>query len=527
MDFVKIYSKELKNKDIELTVDFNMNMNDFMVRGKSFYAVWDEERELWSTKETDVQRLIDKELQKEYEKLQKENPDKKIHVKYLNNYSSRTWMMYKSFLQHLPDNFVELDNKVLFKDESSTKYNYATKRLPYNLVDGPCEAYDELMRTLYDYDERQKIEWALGAIFKGETINIQKFIVLYGDSGTGKSTVLKIIEQLLEGYIIIFDAKALGSSSNQFATEPFRTSALAAIQHDGDLSRIEDNSKLNAIVSHEPMIINEKFKSGYTITPKCFIFMATNKPVKITDAKSGLIRRLIDVKPSGRKVNTNKYKKLMKQISFELGAIAYRCITVYEELGDSYYDGYRAVDMIYKTDVFFNFVEEHMDIFLQEDGIGLLRAYDMFKQYCADSALDCKIPRYKFREELKNYFEEFHEKYWNGEKQIRSYYRKFIQDKFFRTTGRIVPIEEYDLIKLEDIPSILDKTYSDIPAQYATESGIPEKKWDEVDTKLKDLHTNRTHYILLNQDHIVIDFDLKNEDGEKSLEKNLIEANKW
>ena len=91
-----------------------------------------------------------------------------------------------------------------------------------------------------------------------------------------------------------------------------------AIQHDGDLSRIEDNTRLNSLVSHELMTVNEKFKSTYANRFKCFLFMGTNKPVRITDAKSGLIRRLIDVSPSGNKLNPKEYKTIVKQVGFEL-----------------------------------------------------------------------------------------------------------------------------------------------------------------------------------------------------------------
>ena len=82
--------------------------------------------------------------------------------------------------------------------------------------------------------------------------------------------------------------------------------------------QIEDNTRLNSLVSHELMTVNEKFKSTYANRFKCFLFMGTNKPVKITDAKSGLIRRLIDVSPSGDKLSPKEYKTVMKQIEFEL-----------------------------------------------------------------------------------------------------------------------------------------------------------------------------------------------------------------
>ena len=122
--------------------------------------------------------------------------------------------------------------------------------------------------------------------------------MIYGKKGTGKSTVLDIIEEMFKGYWSVFVADELASKAHQFATAAFKDNPLIAIQHDGDLSRVEDNSKLNSIVSHEEMAMNEKYKPTYMARVNCFLFMATNKPVKITDAKSGIIRRLIDVHPS-------------------------------------------------------------------------------------------------------------------------------------------------------------------------------------------------------------------------------------
>ena len=110
-----------------------------------------------------------------------------------------------------------------------------------------------------------------------------------------------------------------------------KSNPLVAIQHDGDLSKIEDNTKLNSIVSHEEMTMNEKYKPSYTSRINSFLFMATNRPVKITDAKSGIIRRLIDVKPSGRRIPAKRYHALMQQIDFELGAIASHCLKYTEK----------------------------------------------------------------------------------------------------------------------------------------------------------------------------------------------------
>jgi phage/plasmid-associated DNA primase len=197
-------------------------------------------------------------------------------------------------LKRRPDCEVQLDEKLTFLNTEVKKEDYVSKRLPYELEEGDYSAWDKLVGRLYSPEEREKIEWAIGAVVSGDSKKIQKFCVFYGDPGTGKGTIIDIIQKLFPGYYTTFNARALGSSSNQFATEVFRSNPLVAIQHDGDLSRIEDNTQLNSIISHEEMVINEKGKSQYTSKMNCFLFMGTNRPVKITDAKSGIIRRLID-----------------------------------------------------------------------------------------------------------------------------------------------------------------------------------------------------------------------------------------
>ena len=79
---------------------------------------------------------------------------------------------------------------------------------------GETVAWDRMMEVLYSPEERHKIEWAIGAVVTGDSKKIHKFMVFYGSAGTGKSTVLNVIQMLFDGYTSVFDAKALGSSSN-------------------------------------------------------------------------------------------------------------------------------------------------------------------------------------------------------------------------------------------------------------------------------------------------------------------------
>lgn len=528
MDFYQVKERSTKGGVIEVYPDFRVfRSKDLMVRGKSFYAIWDEDKQLWSTDEYDVQRIVDADLIAYRDKIAKKTDDA-VHIKLMSDFSTNSWAQYKNYLSHIADNSHQLDTDLTFANTEVKKKDYVSKRLPYSLEEGATEAYDEIMSTLYDPEERAKLEWAIGAVVAGDGKEIQKFIVLYGEGGSGKSTVLNIIQKLFAGYYTTFEAKALTSGTNSFSTEAFRTNPLVAIQHDGDLSKIEDNTKLNSIVSHEEMTMNEKYKPSYTARANCFLFMATNKPVKITDAKSGIIRRLIDVRTSGRKILTKKYHILTSQIDFELGAIAFKCLKIYQQMGKNYYANYRPMDMILQTDVFYNFVEFNYPVFNDQNGISLSQAYEMYKVYCDEAMLEYKMPRHKFRDELKNYFEVFSDVTRVDGKQVRSYYSGFITSKF--TSGENVQKEEDEhpsWLVLDSTESIFDKVAESYIAQYATSKETPYKKWSEVTTTLFDIDTHKLHYVLVPENHIVIDFDLKNELGEKSLELNFEAASKW
>ena len=384
------------------------------------------------------------------------------------------------------------------------------------------------MSVLYPASERDKLEWAVGAILTGDSKHIQKFITLYGSAGSGKSTFLNIVQKLVEGYYISFNAKDL-VGHDAFGAEVFKSNPLVAIQHDGDLSKIEDNSTLNSIISHEEIIINEKHKSKYSMRIGCFLFLGTNKPVAISDTKSGLLRRLIDVHPSGEKVTKNEYMKLVKNIDFELGAIADHCITKYLEMGEDYYQNYQPKEMMFETNTLYNFVFENFLVLENGEYFQLRQLYDMYKRYCEESGEQFPLKKRVFRAEMKSYFENFYDvaRIDDG-KQVRSVYTGFKGDIFNLPQKSKEVTEDDGWLHMDKTESLFDEEFGDIPAQYANEAGTPEHRWSNCTTKLKDLDTSKLHYISgLDKNHIVIDFDIPGEDGEKSLVKNLEAANKW
>lgn len=535
VDFMSVATKTIKGGAVEVYPTFHIypKSSELMVRGKDFYAIWLEDKGLWSTDESDALQIIDNELYA-YARDYEEKLGVRPRVSAMRDADSGQIDKWHKFCQkQLRESFTPIDETLIFANTETTKESYASKKLPYPLEKGSIEAYDKIISTLYDEEERRKIEWAIGAVITGESKYIQKFLVFYGDPGSGKSTILNIIEKLFEGYYAVFDAKALGSSNNAFALEAFRSNPLVAIQHDGDLSRIEDNTRLNSLVSHEEMTINEKFKATYTSRFNAFLFLGTNKPVKITDGKSGLIRRLIDVTPSGRKLQRSEYNRVTRQIPFELGAIAYHCKEVF--LSDpGRYDDYIPTKMLGASNDFYNFIIDSYHIFKKEDGTTLKAAWEMYKTYCEEARVPYPLSQRNFKEELQNYFWEFQSSI-EGEDgtKIKQVFKGFRTDKFDKEEDE--PKEDKkqepkkDLIELKEmIPSLLDYEYLfDCPAQYAGSEGAPVKPWDKVKTTLKDIDTTKLHYVRPPENHIVIDFDIKDENGEKSLEKNLEAASKF
>jgi hypothetical protein len=522
MDFIQVAYKENQDGTREFYPSLQaIESQDLVIRGGQFMAVWDEDRNLYDRRQSHLPAIIDRAFSKMVgDALRPGDVVKKVQ-----NFNNQIFNRVLSLIRSVGDMGPELDQRMVYADQTPSKEDAATFKMPYSLSDAPCDAWNELCSVLYGPEERIKFEWSIGATLLGiHATQIQKFYVFYGKPGTGKSTILDVIEMIFGGHCETFDAKEMGRAESQFSLEPFSRNPMVGIDQDADLSRIDSNINLNKISAHDRVFVNPKGKTPFPIIPRTTLFIGTNHPVKITDRKSGLFRRIVDIHPTGITFDSERYNLLTSMVKFELGSIAQHCIRVFEDLGPTYLSSYRAIDMMYRTNDIFNFVEDNRLIL--SNGVTLKQAFKLYGDWCEETDTKNVYKQFQFRDSLSDYFKEFHDSVMVDGVRYRSYFMGLLDLEKFSWKG-LAPKPDKEWLKFDVQPSIIDEYLKDMPAQLASSAGTPKIAWENVKTTLSELDTSKEHFVKVPTQHIVIDFDLKDEIGEKSLAKCLEAAAVW
>ena len=510
----------------------NKRQSDLIVKGGKFYAVWDSDNSIWSTDIYECIDIIDADLF-DASNSYAGNPRPLL-------LSLDSTKMYKEFLEYMkrqPDSSAVLDRDITFLSDKVVKSDYRSKRLPYDMADIPTPAFDKFMTTVWTSGDIDKIEWCIGSIIEGDAKNLEKFLVLYGAPGTGKSTMINIVNKIFEGYSKKIDMNEI-TGGGAFATASIKDNPLVGYDEDTDVSKIKDDGLINTITSHQRTQIKEKYVAVYNQKVDTFIILGTNSPVKVNSTNSGIIRRMIDANPTGNKIPPREFKKLEKEfLGAEIPGIAYKCHQKYLEFGPNAYDSYRSEYMLRNTNAIYDFIIDIVTDGSPEinsiDCVPLTTLYNEYTKWCEETGA-YKLSRQKFRLEIEPYWDHVEDRMRvKGKSAPQSnVFCNFLYDKIGVINEKykpmIVPKENEESPSLFTCTtSLLDELYKDCPAQYST-GERPERKWDNVTTTLKDIDTSREHYILPpDPTHIVIDFDFRDADGNKNPEINMQHAAKW
>ena len=149
LDFFMISTRSGKRGVIEIYPKFIVKRSsDLMIRGGDFYAVWVEERGLWSTDENDAIDMIDKALD-DYAEEHKNQFEDKVRVLHLWDAESGMIDCWHKYCQkQMRDAFNTLDEKLIFSNTETNKKDYASKKLSYPLESGETPAYAKSISTL-------------------------------------------------------------------------------------------------------------------------------------------------------------------------------------------------------------------------------------------------------------------------------------------------------------------------------------------------------------------------------------------
>ena len=197
LDFVDPVITRKKSGDVLISPRFNMTEHDDIVNCGDYAAVWDAANERWTTNQDRYLTLVDDVLRDAAEEL-----GESCSIEFLNDYGLRTspFDKFTKYYRSLPIPLYAMDQKVTFKSDRRKRDDYCSKRLSYDLNSDIPEKYLELVRILYSEEELQKFEWYMGSIVAGDFPKIQKFIAITGLPGTGKSTLLNIVETVFGRY---------------------------------------------------------------------------------------------------------------------------------------------------------------------------------------------------------------------------------------------------------------------------------------------------------------------------------------
>lgn len=531
MDFYEVTAKTFgarAKQDYTIVPEFTYLTDDLVCKGGSMYAYWHEG--LWRTGMNDLIRIIDKDTKDFATEFKAKHADRDITLKLMSTHSSSVMDNFQKYTKNMPESDVEFNTRILFSNETPVREDYSTTQLSYTPTPGPTPAFDEMFNKLYAEEELEKILWFIGASLTNHMEKIQKFLFLYGGKGSGKGTIIKVFKMLFEGYYSGIDLHKL-TGNGEFATAGVRETQLL-IDDDSDLSSIKDDTNLLKLTSHEPIVVNNKYQSTYSVTFKGLLVAASNQRFKVRNVDSGITRRAVVAEPTDKTHDYETYMTLMEKMQFELPHIAQKAIDCFNKRGAGYYQNYVPFEMMEATDLIFSFMREHAKIL--GDRTTLKTASELFRAYLTDYDYDTSGYKRRIKNEMGRYYDSFLEQKRIDGVIVKNVYEGLKWEELFPNEKRPDFTNENSEERLlayfdlsDKVTSTFDKVAQAYPAQYTNAEGNPKVKWDEVETTLKQIQTEQLHFVRVPLNHIIIDLDMKDETGEKSLILNLKAAKKF
>lgn len=197
------------------------------------------------------------------------------------------------------------NDAVLMKDPSIVTTTRMTN-VEYNPDIVEHEQLDTFMYNLFggqddDAEMMQFIYEVIGYCLVNNTF-AQKFFILYGEGGNGKSSFLQLLTSLLTE-ANVSNIALIDISASQFRLAEI-VGKYANIGDDIEKSAILNTANLKKIVTGDTIIVEPKHMKPYSYKPHAKLFFSCNDIPSIYDTSTGMSDRLVIIPMTNRIRNT-------------------------------------------------------------------------------------------------------------------------------------------------------------------------------------------------------------------------------
>jgi len=177
------------------------------------------------------------------------------------------------------------------------------------------ERIDEFIkRTLDTEDAVKNVQEYLGYCLKWPSSKFEKVLLILGYTDTGKSTILKLFQELFEGSNVTKMSFPQIGMERAFHVEKLKDSVVN-FDFDMDDSQIPRKSRLKKVISNEEIHADPKGEKGYDFKPKSRFMIASNSAPDDSDATDAYFNRFITVKATNKV--EEKERNLVEKLTTE------------------------------------------------------------------------------------------------------------------------------------------------------------------------------------------------------------------
>jgi P4 family phage/plasmid primase-like protien len=233
------------------------------------------------------------------------------------------------------------------------------------------------------------LEWfdclqALSSILLIRSQRIEKAFFFLGSGGNGKSTIMKILDNIFVNYIAHVDM-------NDLQNDGFSKTALVdkLANSFSEISKMKqkDISVFKAIASGDTQSVNSKFKERFDSVIKVIQFYSSNQMPEIENVNEGFIRRAHPIEFNQKilvkdpyiddKLNTDEERMKILALLVKMAKVTRKYGFIYEKTSKE-----KENILLKKTDPINEFLSANIVLKREEYTISKVGLYTLYCQYC-------------------------------------------------------------------------------------------------------------------------------------------------